>query len=337
MQQNTTFSNTLTLGDAKTRYDNIAKKLLSEKILLAWIMKHCMKEYKDISVEDIASKYINGIPKLSAVSVNQDTESGTSRIPSGGTEDTTINEGTVTYDIHYHAYVPTIYGIVHLIINIEPQNDYYPGYILLTRGIYYGTRMISAQSGTLFQSDEYNEIRKVYSIWICTNPPKKRENTITSYQIKEENIVGDVKEKEIAYDLMNVIMICLGDSDKTEHKILRLLDIIFKDTSSLDEKKKNLVEEFNIPMTKEIEREVESMCNLSEGIERRGIERGIERGKIMLIKTKIEKSKSLETIADELECGMEEISVLYEAVTRCGSKCSIDDVLEYLGREHKEG
>ena len=34
-----------------------------------------------------------------------------------------------------------------MIINIEVQNDFYPGYPLVKRGIYYGGRMLSAQYG----------------------------------------------------------------------------------------------------------------------------------------------------------------------------------------------
>ncbi|MFI3177507.1 MAG: hypothetical protein R3Y67_08480 [Eubacteriales bacterium] len=44
---------------------------------------------------------------------------------------------------------------------------------------------------------------------------------------------------------------------------------------------------------------------------------GIIEGKILLIKKKILKSKSLETIADELECEIEEIRGLYEVIQEC--------------------
>jgi len=34
----------------------------------------------------------------------------------------------------------------------------------------------------------YEKIEKVYSIWICMNPPKNRENTITRYRLVEERV-----------------------------------------------------------------------------------------------------------------------------------------------------
>lgn len=40
------------------------------------------------------------------------------------TEDSTINEGTVTYDIRFRAIVPGTGEKISLIINIEAQNDF---------------------------------------------------------------------------------------------------------------------------------------------------------------------------------------------------------------------
>ena len=39
-----------------------------------------------------------------------------------------------------------------------------------------------------------------------------------------------------------------------------------------------LKDKYAIPMTREFETEVSEMCNLSEGVERRGIEKGIAQG-----------------------------------------------------------
>ena len=55
--------------------------------------------------------------------------------------------------------------------------------------------MISSQYGTIFTNSHYEKIQKVYSIWICFNPPEKRKNSINIYSVKEKNVVGKVKEK----------------------------------------------------------------------------------------------------------------------------------------------
>ena len=51
-----------------------------------------------------------------------------------------------------------------------------------------------SKKGLEFVNSEYNKIKKVYSIWVCTNPPKTHKNTITRYKISEENVIGNVKE-----------------------------------------------------------------------------------------------------------------------------------------------
>ena len=43
----------------------------------------------------------------------------------------------------------------------EKGNDFYPGYPLLKRGIYYCSRMISGQYGTVFVKSDYGKIKKV--------------------------------------------------------------------------------------------------------------------------------------------------------------------------------
>ncbi len=103
------------------------------------------------------------------------------------TEDSTIKEGTVTYDIRFYAVVPRSGEMASLILSIEAQNDFYPGYPIIKRGIYYCSRMISSQYGVEFVDNQYEKICKVYSIWICANPPKYWENTINRYVIHKKN------------------------------------------------------------------------------------------------------------------------------------------------------
>ena len=199
-----------------------------------------------------------------------------------------------------------------MIINVEAQNDFYPGYPIIKRGIYYCARMISSQYGTVFTNSHYEKIQKVYSVWICMNPPKERKNTITGYSLTETQYVGKVKEEEENYDLMSAITVCLGkNEDETEHELLRLLEVLLSSDKKAKEKKDILENEFQIPMTEKMQTEVEYMCNLSDGVEQKGIEQGIEQGiekeHLRQVKSKLEKSKSVEQIAEELEIDVESV------------------------------
>ena len=121
-------------------------------------MKKCIPEYKDIEVKVIADKYIEGIPHVSSISVHTG-----ERIIGSATESSGTNEGKITYDIRFRAIAPSDGEVIELLINIEAQNDYNPGYPLIKRGIYLSCRMISQQYGTEFTNVDYNKIKKVYS------------------------------------------------------------------------------------------------------------------------------------------------------------------------------
>lgn len=272
----TTLSKNIHTADEKVRYDAAVKNLLANRKILSWILKSCIEEFHSIEIDEIADKYIDREPQIAEVPVMPDETNSVTRIEGTGFEDVTITEGTVTFDIRFQAVVPKNDEIINLIINIEAQNDFYPGYPLIKRGLYYCSRMISSQYGTVFTKSHYEKIKKVYSIWICVNPPKGRENTITEYSVREKNCIGNVKEQTKNYDLLTVVMICLGHSGNEDYQgILRLLGVLLSLNMKPEEKCEILEHDFSISMTETLERQVADVCNLSKGVEDKGIEKGI--------------------------------------------------------------
>lgn len=79
-------------------------------------------------------------------------------------------------------------------------------------------------------------------------------------------------------DLIQAVIINLGDPHSTENPILRLMGVLLSDTIKVHEKKKIMEDEFHIAMTMELESELSELCNLSEGVYKRGLSNGIERG-----------------------------------------------------------
>lgn len=265
--------------DNKAEYDENVKWLLSEKIILAHILLHVAKEYYGMKPEEVV-ELIKETPKVSEVAVYPG-ESNTTEIVGDNVENVVPNEGKITYDIRFHALTPDKTQKIQLIIDIEAQKDYYPGYDIVTRGIYYGARLLSAQKESEFAGDDYDKIKKVYSIWICMNAPKYAENTITEYTLQKNNIVGEFPEGKTRYDLLSVIVVCLSKElaqEKEETRLHRLLGTLLSSKMTRQEKKDIIESEYGIPMTQNMERWVNIMCNLSEVIEERGIEKGIEKG-----------------------------------------------------------
>ena len=264
-------------SDLEVRYDEHVKKLLANKKTLAWILKYRAVEYKDCTINEIVG-FIEGTPEISSVGV--DNGFTAQSIKGNPNEDIIINEGMITYDLRFEALAPgTDDEYIQLIINIEAQNKFNPGYPLLKRAVYYCSRMISAQKGLEFENSEYNKIKKVYSIWVCTNPPKTHKNTITRYKISEENVIGNVKEDIQHYDLMNIVMLCLGSSDNIEDNALGMLNTLLSDTMSSSERIEILDKKFDFDMSPDDVKEVSEMCNVSRGVYDKGVDRGIVLGR----------------------------------------------------------
>lgn len=331
MELETTIAKNIRVSDLDARYDAACKRLLSERIILAWIMKSCLEEYQGLDVQEIADRYIEGQPTVGETPVYPDETNAGSQIHGIGGEDASLYEGTVTYDIRFHATAPVSGELIRLIINVEAQNVFNPGYPLIKRGIYYCSRMISAQYGTEFTAARYDKIKKVYSIWICMNPPENRKNSITRYSIQEDNLVGGVREPVRDYDLLSVVMICLGrPGHDRESDVLKLLDVLLSEETAQSEKRRILQEDFNISMTEHLEQEVSVMCNLSQGIRQKGHAEGRAEGRVEglleSIRALMKNGVSMEQAMNMLEISeksREELAhlIAQEAQPGCGSTC----------------
>ena len=305
MGKETYLAHIITQTDYEARYDRAAKKLLANKLVLAHILKDCVKEYQACSIMDIAQKYIEGEPEVGTTGVNMDDSNSpeqpgikpetvvtqaaevqamntqVTKVQGMGNEDISQNEGTVYYDVRFNAIAPSTeeQGNIRLIINAEAQNRFKLKYPLTKRAVYYGSRLISAQHGTVFTKSDYQKLRKVYSIWICVNPAKRFRNTITRYSLKPETIIGNAVEAPENYDLINIVMVCLGRMEEwNDNNLIKFLGVLFQNELSAREKKDILERDFNIPMTETFESEVDDMCNLSQGVAEEAMQKGIEKG-----------------------------------------------------------
>ena len=273
----TSLSRDLEIANLKAQYDHNVKNILSNKIILAWILKYAVNEFVDEPVEKIMG-LIEGEPVIAAVPIYSSQSNILSKIIGVNTEDKVPNEGVVTYNIKFVVYTPSGER-TKLIINIEAQKEFYTKYDLVTRGVFYGARMLSAQMDIEFKGDDYDSIKKVYSIWICMNSPKYAQNTITSYKMFQNKIYGNYLGKA-RFDIIEVIMVCLGKSeDKNGSQLIDMLNILLSDKLSVEDNKRTLSDKFAISSTVKLDKEMRLMCNLSDLVEERGIERGIERGK----------------------------------------------------------
>ncbi len=261
----------------KAAYDKSFKLLLAEKHILAWILRTCAEEFSDMDIDTIVKGCLNGQTKVAQVPVAPHETGAFLQGREVGL--TSPAEGNVYFDLLFDAVVPAKDQSVRLIVNVEAQTDFYPGYSLLRRGVYYCARLLSAQGENVFSQSHYEKLCKVYSIWICLQPPKHRQNTITRYHVTEDNIVGSVKADVRDYDLLSIVTVCLGDTqEKRCQGLLRLLAVLLSDELQSDTKKQIISEEYKIPMTQTLDEEVSFMGSFSDALIMKGIKKGRAEG-----------------------------------------------------------
>lgn len=312
MDKRTYITRIIHAAGEKAQYDKEVKQIFRNKTILAWILKYTTKEFQELPIE-IIGECIEGEPEIAKIQVYP------GHIPEAitgsETSDKVIGEGEITYDVRFYA-ITSDEKRIKLLINIEAQKDYHPGYDLVTRGVFYTARMISAQLDTEFTADDYDGIKKVYSIWVCMDTPKYVQNTITEYSIKPTNIYGNFKGNA-RYDLLSVITICLGSRDE-ENKLLGMLSTLLS-PELCPEQKEVILQEYGIETTTQLKEGLSKMCNLSDMIEEKGIEKGIEL--MLLIIEYLNAGKTCEEIANSLDIQLEEVKRIKNKYEQIDSGC----------------
>ncbi len=201
------------------------------------------------------------------------------RVKASNTEDSIPGEGKIFFDIRFTAYHKETE--MKFLINIEAQKSSDPGklgYHLENRIIFYLARMISAQKQTEFYHSDYDNLKKVRSIWICMDNSEDGDS-IEEINLGRNTVFGN-KGSSYGIDLMRGIIINVrsGKTGKdSRNTLISMLEKLLSQTD-VEEKKRILTEEYGMIMTSELEGRIQTMCNLSENIKAIGIEEGIEKG-----------------------------------------------------------
>jgi hypothetical protein len=116
--------------------------------------------------------------------------------------------------------------------------------------------------------DEFGDVKKVYNIRICMDPPKDKEKTITEYRTQKTHLVENGKEKAEGPE-ESEILICLGGdpNEKCDSELINMLEVLFAPKMDPSEKKRILEEEYDLPVTEEIEKELINIYNSTKDLE----------------------------------------------------------------------
>ena len=276
---NTELKNAVLATDRDAQYDNSAKRLIAHKIILARILIKTVEKFKGMDPLEVAA-LIEGIPYISTVPVEPGLTNAVhfqngKRIVGFNTENQEVNEGLVRFDIVF--YVRMKDGLSQIIINVEAQKDEPGEYEILNRAVFYVSRLISSQKEKDFENSSYDDIKCVYSIWICMN---MEENTMSHIHLTKEDMIGSYEWKG-NLDLLNIIMIGLAkelpENDET-YELHRLLGALLSRELTVDEKLDIIGNEYDIPLEENFRKDMSTMCNLSQGVKEEGIAIGRREG-----------------------------------------------------------
>lgn len=306
---NRNIKNTIFTTEEEAQYDEKAKEILIQKSVLAHILVKTVEEFKGMDTAEVIP-LIEGEPVIGAVPVdpgmtNIMIRNNGEKIIGLNTENRELYEGTAIFDILF--YVRTGNGLVKIIINIEAQKDEPTKYHILNRATFYVCRMISSQKEREFVKSEYNEIKQVYSIWICMN---RKKNSLEHIHFTKDSLVGEENWKG-RLDLLNIVMIGLTEKipeQGEKYELHRLLGTLLSQTLGAEEKIRIVEEEYHVSMEEKFREDINLMCNLSQGVKEAGIRSGKEFMVNVIVQNMQEQGYSIKQIADVLKISCQEVN-----------------------------
>ena len=134
----------------------------------------------------------------------------------------------------------------------------------------------------------------------------RKEGVANHYSMKEECLGNRWKEKAENYGMMHIFMLYpKGKYDAKDTSFQNLMNVLFKNEHSAEEKLEILRKQFGIKVTETMEEEVEEMSHICMYYEQVGEKRGMQIGKILTQTANVErlmkKQLSMQEAFDLLE------------------------------------
>ena len=201
------------------RFDKHAKAVLNLDYVIARYLKYIIAEFQDLSDREIVQKHLLPPEKEPELRIG--------------------NDAMVYYDIKRKVRLKDgSTAECFIYVNFEPHGYFYPRYPLVNKGFYHICRMVSSQKKR-GDGDEGYKLSKVYSVWICFNPPKSGENSVTSIGLGQKSVVGNYLFPEANLDLMELLYILVGN-EESENGLLQFTNTLFSKTLPWEARKEKL-------------------------------------------------------------------------------------------------
>ena len=186
------------------KFHTSGRKIDFSSILVqAFVVNHTCSEFLGLPLDEVKKRIQRHQMKKRRV----DVEAPVALEKTENLED----DAKTNFDILFEAESPL--GAM-LRINIEVQGKYQKSSIMKGRYVYYTARLVSPQKAeAFFTGSHYDELRKVYSIWICLNSPTRRRGCLVQHSFATKvifpdgTVVTEAPDPEI--DKICIVEICL--------------------------------------------------------------------------------------------------------------------------------
>lgn len=251
----------LTEKKIREECDRLSKLVLSSPAVLSLFLPHTCWEFEGLSSEEVQKRIIRHPQGTRAV----DAEAAVAFEKTEVLED----KAKTTFDMLFEAEAP---GSVMLRINVEVQGKYLPDPVMKGRMVYYTVRLISTQKADeFFTGSHYDKLRKVYSIWICLNPPAERRGCLVRHRFMTEVFHPggryELRTKpDQGIDKMGSVEICLAKDPEKQKGWMQVLQVLLN-VESTPQERRRVLEENHVKLTDKEDEEVMKMFSYSDYIE----------------------------------------------------------------------
>ena len=252
--------------------DSAFKEIMSDSSILSNVLEPLIDEFNGKDVEYI--KQCLPIEEGNRKIVKLDTEFGID------------GQFPVRLDNVFEVKIPGGEAMT-IIINLEGQTNNRPDYFIEDRALYYATRLIQSQKGRYFDSDHYENMRKVMSIWVMMDPVKEDKNTICRYRLGGKYLKGFEGKRSIpACDLLEIVRINIGDAKDLPKTMMGLMNTLFSKGLTGAERVQILKDTYKIEDADYLFGELEDISmtlvdDLHENWKYEGVQEAIESGQVV--------------------------------------------------------
>ena len=123
-----------------------------------------------------------------------------------------------------------------------------------------------------FVNTNYDDIKQVFSIWICMNMDC---NSLSHIHLTKDEMLSPHDWKG-NMDLLNIVLVGITNDipdHEEKYEMHRLIGALLSSELKEQEKLDIIEHEYNIPISNELREDVRIMCNLSIGIEEKATEK----------------------------------------------------------------